>query len=112
MPDGTLRERDRGTPQGSAVSPVLANLFLHYAMDSWLEREFSSVKFERDADDAVLHCSTEYQAHKVRDALAERLESLRMRVHPGKTRIVYCRDANRLDSLWHTTMTFPGYDVR
>ena len=59
MPDGTLRERDRGTPQGSAVSPVLANLFLHYAMDSWLEREFPAVEFERYADDAVLHCKTE-----------------------------------------------------
>ena len=59
MPDGTLRERDRGTPQGSAVSPVLANLFLHYAMDSWLEREFPAVEFERYADDAVLHFKTE-----------------------------------------------------
>ena len=81
MPDGTLRERDRGTPQGSAVSPVLANLFLHYAMDSWLEREFPAVEFERYADDAVLHCSTEYQARKVRDALSVRLESLQ---GPGK----------------------------
>jgi group II intron reverse transcriptase/maturase len=86
MPDGALRERDRGTPQGgSAVSPVLANLFLHYAMDSWLEREFPTVEFEPYADDAVLHCSTEYQARKVRDALAARLESLGLRLHPGKT---------------------------
>ena len=84
MPGGTLRERDRGTPQGSAVSPVLANLFLHYAMDSWLEREFPAVEFERYADDAVLHCKTEYQARKVRDALAARLETLGLRLHPGK----------------------------
>ena len=61
-----------------------ANLFLHYAMDSWLEREFPAVEFERYADDAVLHCSTEYQVRKVRDALAERLESLGLRLHPGK----------------------------
>ena len=112
MPDGTLRDRDRGTPQGSAVSPVLANLFLHYAMDSWLEREFPSVEFERYADDAVLHCSTEYQACKVRDALAERLESLGLRLHPGKTRIVYCRDDNRRGSYKHTSFTFLRYEFR
>jgi Reverse transcriptase (RNA-dependent DNA polymerase) len=58
LPDGTLQARDRGTPQGSAVSPVLANLFLHYAFDSWLAREFPAVEFERYADDAVVHCVT------------------------------------------------------
>ncbi len=53
-PDGTLQQRDRGTPQGSAVSPVLANLFLHYAFDQWLTRNFPGVQFERYADDAVV----------------------------------------------------------
>src|ERR1022692_4711104 len=84
MPDGTLRERDRGTPQGSALSPVLANLFLHYAMDSWLEREFPSVGFERYADDAVLHCSTEYQARKVRDALLRGWRACDCGCSPGR----------------------------
>ena len=78
---------------------MLANLFLHYAMDSWLEREFPAVEFERYADDAVLHCATEYQALQVRAALSERLESLGLRLHPGKTRVVYCKDANRRGSL-------------
>ena len=112
MPDGAFRERDRGTPQGSAVSRVLASLFLHYAMDSWLEREFPAVEFERYADDAVLHCSTEYQARKVRDALAVRLESLGLRLHPGKTKIVYCKDANRRGSYEHTSFTFLAYEFR
>lgn len=111
-PDGTLLERDRGTPQGSAVSPILANLFLHYAMDSWLEREFPAVKFERFADDAVLHCVTERQARQVRDALAERLETVGLRLHPGKTKIVYCRDGTRRGSYEHTSFTFLGYTFR
>jgi RNA-directed DNA polymerase len=72
MPDGRMVERERGTPQGSAVSPVLANLFMHYALDSWLEREFPAVEFERFADDAVVHCATERQALQVRAALSER----------------------------------------
>jgi group II intron reverse transcriptase/maturase len=91
LPDGSLTDRDRGTPQGSAVSPVLANLVLHYAMDLWLGREFPTVGFERYADDAVLHCTTEYQARRVRDALAERLEGLGLRLHPEKTKIVLCK---------------------
>ena len=90
LPDGTLQERDKGTPQGSAVSPVLANLFLHYAFDMFLEREFPTVDFERYADDAVVHCVTERQARQVREALTARLAELGLELHPGKTKIVYC----------------------
>ncbi len=90
LPDGTIQARDRGTPQGSAVSPVLANLFMHYAFDTWLEREFPTVEFERYADDAVVHCVTGRQALQVRDALAERMEQVGLRLHPDKTKIVYC----------------------
>ena len=63
--DGTLVQRDRGTPQGSAISPLLANLFLHYAFDTWLTKEFPFVSFERYADDAVVHCKTKAQARYV-----------------------------------------------
>lgn len=92
MPDGQVVERDRGTPQGSAVSPVLANLSMHYAFDSWLEREFPAVEFERYADDAVVHCATERQAQRIWAALAERMNSVGLRLHPDKTKIVYCKD--------------------
>jgi RNA-directed DNA polymerase len=95
MPDGTLAERDRGTPQGSSVSPVLANLFLHYALDRWLAENFPGCPFERFADDAVVHCRTEQQARQVLAALHDRMGQAGLRLHPGKTQIVYCRDGNR-----------------
>jgi RNA-directed DNA polymerase len=112
MPDGTVVERDRGTPQGSAVSPVLANLFMHYAFDSWLEREFPAVEFERFADDAVVHCATERQARQVWAALSERMESVGLRLHPDKTKLVYCKDRKRRRDYVCTSFTFLGYTFR
>ncbi len=112
LPDGRLAERDRGTPQGSAVSPVLANLFMHYAFDLWLGREFPAVEFERFADDAVVHCVTERQAREVWAALSERLESVGLRLHPDKTKVVYCKDSNRRRDFGCTSFTFLGYEFR
>ncbi len=109
LPDGTVQARDHGTPQGSAVSPVLANLVLHYAFDLFLAREFPTVSFERYADDAVIHCVTERQAREVKAALQARLLSLGLELHPDKTRIVYCKDDDRRGSHEHTSFTFLGY---
>jgi RNA-directed DNA polymerase len=110
--DGTLTARDRGTPQGSAISPLLANLYLHYAMDTWLVREFPTVTFERYCDDAVIHCGSEGQARQVRDHLAQRLASVGLELHPDKTRIVYCQDVDRRDDHEVTSFTFLGYTFR
>ena len=110
--DGTLVARDRGTPQGSAVSPVLANLYLHYAFDMWLAREHPGVAFERYCDDAVIHCTSQAQAVRIRDALAARLAEVGLELHPAKTRVVYCKDADRRGDHEVTSFTFLGYTFR
>ena len=112
LPDGTLQQQDRGTPQGSPVSPVLANLFLHYAFDIWMAREFPSVRFERYVDDAVVHCVCERQARQVLAALQDRMGEVGLRLHPDKTRIVYCQDGTRRHGFQHTSFTFLGFTFR
>ena len=94
------------------MSPVLANLFLHYAFDTWMAREFPAIWFERYADDAVLHCVTERQARQVLAALTDRMAEVGLRLHPAKTRIVYCKDGTRRGSYEHTAFTFLGYTFR
>lgn len=110
--DGTLQERDRGTPQGSSLSPVLANLFMHYAFDRWLARTFPTVAFERYADDAVVHCATQSQAETVLAALHERMAEVGLQLHPDKTKIVYCKDSNRHGDFPTLSFTFLGYTFR
>jgi group II intron reverse transcriptase/maturase len=110
--DGTLVERDRGTPQGSAVSPVLANLFLHYAFDAWMRRTFPSVPFERYADDVIAHCASLAQAEQVLEAIQQRLAACGLQLHPDKTRIVYCKDGDRSGSHEHESFDFLGYTFR
>ena len=112
LADGTLVARDRGTPQGSAISPLIANLFMHYAFDAWMARELPGVRFERYCDDAVVHCASEEQARQVRDAIAARLAQVGLELHPQKTKIVYCKDADRTGSHEHVKFTFLGYEFR
>ncbi|WP_218673509.1 group II intron reverse transcriptase/maturase [Chromobacterium haemolyticum] len=86
--DGALLERTRGTPQGGVVSPLLANLFLHYAFDVWVARNLRSVRFCRYADDGVVHCKSLAQAKLALDRIGERFRECGLELHPGKTRIV------------------------
>ena len=112
QPDGSLVERNRGTPQGSAISPLLANVFMHYAFDAWMVREFPSIPFERYCDDVVVHCGSEGQARRVRDAIAARFAQVGLELHPDKTRIVYCKDDDRRGDHEVTSFTFLGYTFR
>jgi len=108
-PDGTLEERTKGTPQGGVVSPLLANLFLHYAFDLWMRRTFPSIRFERYADDAIVHCGSERQAREVLEAIRGRFAQCGLELHPVKTRIVYCKDSNRPRDFEHIKFDFLGY---
>lgn len=112
MPDGTLTERTQGTPQGGPISPLLANLFLHYGMDLWMTREYPGCGFERFADDAVIHCVTERQAYEVRDAIGRRFADIGLSLHPEKTKIVYCADSGRRRDYPVISFTFCGYMFR
>ncbi|EDV0070011.1 group II intron reverse transcriptase/maturase [Salmonella enterica subsp. enterica] len=112
MPDGVMLARDRGTPQGGVISPLLSNLFLHYAFDMWMQRQFPGVPFERYADDVVCHCHSQWQADALISELRQRLAQCGLELHPQKTRIVYCKDADRRGDYPETSFDFLGYTFR
>ena len=112
MADGRLIGRERGTPQGGVISPFLANLFLHYAFDMWMRRNFPDIPFERYADDAICHCRTEDQAMALRTALETRFADCGLTLHPDKTKIVYCRDESRRENYPTLKFDFLGYSFR
>ncbi len=114
MQDGKygIQERNCGTPQGGVVSPILANLFMHYAFDVWLTRYMKSVRFCRYADDGVIHCKSQKQAEYVLERLGERFSECGLELHPDKTKIVYCKDENRTEIHENVQFTFLGYTFR
>lgn len=112
MPDGTVQERTKGTPQGGVISPVLANLFLHYAFDKWMDKNHPDKPFARYADDGIAHCRSKEQAEELLDSLDERFKECRLELHPTKTRIVYCKDDDRRGNYSDTSFDFLGYTFR
>jgi len=109
---GRTRERTRGTPQGGVISPLLANIFLHYAFDRWMGKESPVVEFERYADDIIVHCKSLNQAEYVLRRVEERLKKCGLELNLEKTKIVYCKDSNRKAEYKHTEFTFLGYTFR
>jgi RNA-directed DNA polymerase len=110
--EGRLVPREKGTPQGGVASPLLANLFLHYAFDVWMRKHYPHLPFERYADDAIVHCRTEAEAQDVRAAIAARLQECRLELHPVKTKIVYCKDDDRRGNYPNEKFDFLGYTFR
>lgn len=109
--DGTLIARDRGSPQGSVISPLLANIYLHHAFDTWMVKNCPKVNFERYADDIVAHCY-EGQTRNVLSAITYRLKQFKLEVHPEKTKIVYCKQADRPGDYPNTAFDFLGFTFR
>lgn len=112
LPDGTLAAREQGTPQGGVISPLLANLFLHYVFDVWMQWHYPSIPFERYADDIIVHCKSERQALWLQTAVIRRLAKCKLELHPEKTKIVYCRDVDRTGNYPKASFDFLGFEFR
>lgn len=110
--DGTIIHPEEGTPQGGVISPLLANLFLHYTFDLWMQRTKPSIPFERYADDIVCHCQSESEVIALKTELNHRFEQCRLTLHPTKTKIIYCKDEDRTKDYPETAFDFLGYTFR
>jgi len=112
MEDGSVVPRTAGTPQGGVISPLLANLFLHYAFDAWMARNFAQILFERYADDIICHCKSAEEARALWSAIADRLAACKLVLHPEKTKIVYCKDVNRRSDFPNIHFDFLNFQFR
>ena len=110
--NGVRTERTRGTPQGGVISPILSNLFLHYAFDLWMTRTHPDLPWCRYADDGLAHCRTEQEAEALKAELQARLAECRLELHPTKTKIVYCKDERRRGTYPNVKFDFLGYEFR
>ena len=112
LEDGTTVQRKCGVPQGGVISPVLANLFMHYVFDKWMDRNHPNMPFCRYADDGLVHCNSQKQAEQIKELLALRLQECGLAMHPDKTKIVYCKDDYRKGKYHQQSFDFLGYTFR
>jgi len=110
--DGSIIARTKGTPQGGVVSPLLSNIYLHHAFDTWMATSYPNLPFERYADDIVIHCNTKAAAEQLLEQLALRMHQFELTLHPEKTKIVYCKNYHRNDTHDNESFTFLSYSFQ
>lgn len=111
--DGTIEAKQgKGTPQGGVISPLLANLFLHYAFDKWITKLYPKNSFERYADDIIIHCKIQEQAREILARIEERMTQCKLQLHPLKTKLVYCKDYRRKEAFEQVQFDFLGYSFQ
>lgn len=109
LADGSLRNRDKGTPQGGVISPLLANLFLHYTFDLWMKKQNPLIPFERYADDGICHCRSKAEAERLRVAIEKRFAECGLELNLQKTKIVYCKEDGRRGNYPEQKFDFLGF---
>jgi len=111
--DGSLKQKQgKGTPQGGVISPLLANLYLHFTLDAWLSKHYRSVSFVRYADDIIIHCKSKEEAEEVLKAVKERLAEVKLRIKEEKTSIIYCKDYRRKEKQEKVKFDFLGFSYQ
>lgn len=110
--DGSIAARQKGTPQGGVISPLLANLYLHHSFDMWMSKYFPSNPFERYADDIIVHCNSKEEAGQLLSSIRERLAGFELELQPDKTKLVYCKNYLRKEQHEHNSFTFLSYSFQ